>query len=73
MNEYIVSRYTNDELEHLIEMFNWCEENFGKISYDTKGWECGFADLTDYNAKFTFFDKEMATLFLLRWGNEQRN
>lgn len=63
MKEYIVARQTDEEYDHMIRIYDWCNENF----IDTSSWHVSWADNTEDRVKFTFYKEEEAIFFALKW------
>lgn len=67
MRQFIIERATNEEYEHMIKIYDWCENTFGKMEYNGISWMIGPADGTEDRVKYTFYSDEEATVFALRW------
>ena len=68
MTEFIVKRGTNEEYEHMIKIYEWCENVFGKMGYDGVSWMVGWADGQQPDrVKFSFYSDEEAVVFKLKW------
>jgi len=72
MTTFNVMRKTDKDYAHMMDIWHWCEDTFGKQSYrNDLGWWVGWAwtDEGSNQNEVTFFiyEEEHAILFALRW------
>jgi hypothetical protein len=67
MIPFVVSRKPAD-FDQFMKIWKWCEAAFGKPCYFTT-WDGDFADHTDDWVRFKFYKDEMASAFVMQWGD----
>jgi hypothetical protein len=64
MTRFIFRRASNEELEHVVDIYHWCKDIFAEEYID---WQVTFGD-TDDEAVFNVYNEAAATLFSLKWS-----
>lgn len=65
MTRFIFRRASNEEFEHVVDIYHWCKATFTNEYVD---WQVTFGD-TDDEAAFVIYNEPAALLFSLKWSS----
>ena len=66
MSTELITARSGKNFYHMMEIWKWCEEHFGKTNCFYT-WDGNFADHTDDWVAFTFWDEKLDTLVKLKF------